>query len=172
MKVLAFDIATSTGVAWGTAGTTPQATTVDLGKGLSEAKRFANVIDAASLHIESYKPDVVAYEAPVGGKDASAYLIGLSACLRGAAALYGYDPEQIWISQYRKHFLGKHLIVRDFPGMTKANAKRQIKATVVGRCKALGWSPANDDEADAMAIWDFACAKHKAHQSTPAGGLF
>ena len=40
MKVLAFDIATSTGVAWGVAGETPRATTVDLGKGLSDAKRF------------------------------------------------------------------------------------------------------------------------------------
>lgn len=172
MRVLAFDLATSTGVAWGAAGETPRATTHDLGKGLSEAQRFAKIIDLVGMHIQARLPDLVVYEAPVGGKDASAYLIGLSACLQGAAAAHGCEPEQIWISQYRKHFLGKNVQVRDFPGVTKAQAKRQIKTLVVNRCRALGWRPENDDEADAMAIWDFACAKHRAHQSVPVGGLF
>lgn len=172
VKVLAFDIATSTGVAWGVAGETPRACTHDLGKGLSEAQRFAKLIKIAHMHIQARAPDLIAYEAPIGGKDASAYLIGLAACVQGAAAACGYEPEQIWISQYRKHFLGKHVIARDFPGVTKAQAKRQIKTLVVNRCRALGWRPTNDDEADAMAIWDFACAKHRAHQSVPVGGLF
>lgn len=172
MKVLAFDLATQTGIAWGTAGETPQATSVDIGKGLPESKRFANLIDAVSLHIETYKPAVVAYEAPVGGKEASAYLIGLSACLRGAAALYGYDAECVMIGTYRRHFLGKHYIARDFPSLSKAKAKTAIKQMVMDRCKMLGWKPDDFDQADAMAIHDFVCAKHRAHQSVPAGGLF
>ncbi len=172
MRVLTFDIATSTGVAWGTAGETPLATTHDLGKGLSDAKRFAKVIEIAGDHIETYQPDLVAYEAPVAGKHANHLLIGLVGCVAGVAASYGHDPVKIDIGSYRKHFLGKHYIKRDFPTLKDAAARKAIKQLVIDRCELLGWSPDNDDEADAMALWDYAAAKARGHQSVPAGGLF
>ena len=89
MMVLAFDVATTTGIAVGEAGGKPRAWAVSLGRGGDEPPRLAKALRMACAYIEKFKPDVVAVEAPVGGKDANALLIGLAACVQGEAARHG-----------------------------------------------------------------------------------
>ncbi|MBT9385497.1 hypothetical protein KM176_16605 [Pseudooceanicola sp. CBS1P-1] len=170
---MAFDIATSTGVAFGLAGKTPRATTIDLGKrGKSEAARFAKAMQVTRHLLEKYEPDHVFYEAAIGGPKASAFLIGLAACVTGTVADMGIPVREARIQSVRKHFLGKHLVAKDFPGLDARAARDAIKQRVIGRCNQLGWRPRSDDEADALAIWDFGCATLRAAQSVPTGGLF
>lgn len=172
MIVMAFDISGRTGVAYGRAGGSPRATSLNLGQGLSEQKRFAKMISSTRFLLRKYKPDIVVYEAPVGGPKTSHFLVGVTACFVGTAAEEGFDPISVPINSVRKHFLGKHLTSRDFPGANKAGARRAIKRQVIARCQLLGWSVRDDDEADACAIWDYGCAVHGRAQSRPAGRLF
>lgn len=169
---MTFDIATSMGVAFGIAGKIPRATTIDFGRVGSQEARFAKAISKTRYLVDRYKPEVIYYEAAIGGKHANAFLIGLAACVTGAAAGQGVEPQKVTANAIRKHFLGRALDSRDFPSMKRRDAKGQIKAAVIARCRMLGWEPRNDDEADAMALWDFACAQTRAAQSVPAGGLF
>jgi hypothetical protein len=174
VKVLAFDIATVTGVALGDAGHAPRAWTVDLGEGRSRAAKFSRAILMVETLVDYHKPDLIAVEAPVGGPKTSHDLVGLWACVIGAAHKAGCkNVESCNIGTVRKHFLGKHLTAAHFPGSSKAFAKAQIKSAVMNRCAALGWVVETHDAADAAAVWDYACAKHHpTHHTTTIGGLF
>lgn len=170
MKVLALDIATVTGCAVGVAGDKPVAWSVDLGKAPDE-RRFSNVLRLTSDLLAEHAPDLLAVEAPVGGPKTSHYLVGLLACVRGCAWNRSVPVEMCAIASVRKHFLGKALSTKDFPGLKPAAAKRAIKEQVMNRCALLGWNVPDADAADAAAVWDFTCSRHsKAHQTV--GGLF
>ena len=173
MKIVALDIATQTGIAVGSSGGDPKCWSVDLGKGLSEAGRFSNVLRLAHGLLETHSPDLVVCEAFIGGKNASAYLIGLVACVRGWAANRGVKVEMVFPATVRKHFMGKALTSRDFPGMKPAKAKLAIKERVAAQCRAIGWEVPDLDAADAAATWDWACATYAPrYQAKPHGGLF
>lgn len=170
--VLALDLAGRVGAAWGSPGGRPEATTVDIGRARSEDARLAAMIRETERLLTTVQPDVLAYEAPVGGPTTSHFLVAVAGCFVGQAALMGYDPKSVAISSIRKHFLGRALSTADYPGLSKARAKEAIKAAVIARCGALRWAPRTDDEADAMALWDYACATWGRGQSAPLGGLF
>ena len=171
MKLLALDLASKTGVAFGVAGGKPQAGSVHLGA--TEDLRFAKVISLTGNLIEKWSPDLVAVEAPVGGANASAFLIGLIACVRGEATRRGLRVVSYYPSTIRKHFLGKALTARDFPGKNHAAAKKAIKGAVMARCHLLGWEAKDGDCGDALALWDYACAmESRAHQITSLPGMF
>lgn len=173
MKVLALDIATNTGIAVGSSDRDPKCWSVDLGAGLSEDFRFSEVLKLTHGLIETHAPDLIICEAFIGGKNASAYLIGLVSCVRGCAANRAVKCEMVFPATVRKHFLGKALTSRDFPGMKPARAKIAIKERVAAQCRALGWVVPDLDAADAAATWDYACATYSPrYQAKPHGGLF
>lgn len=172
MKICALDIASKTGVCIGESGADPTAWTCDLGKPPDD-RRFSNVATLAETIIDKHRPDLIVAEAPVGGRQASAYLIGLVACVRGVAWRQGVKCETAHLATVRKHFLGKSLSVKHFPHLKPAAAKKAIKQEVIARCQILGWTPETDDEADALATWDWACATYAPkYQSMPLGELF
>ena len=172
MKVLALDIATNTGVAVGNSGENPKSWSVYLGDAPDD-RRFSNVLKLTEGLIEKNRPDLIVVEAAIGGPKASAYLIGLVACVRGQAARMGVRCEAAHLATVRKHFLGKSLSVKHFPHLKPAAAKKAIKQQVIDRCNLLGWAPDTDDEADACALWDYACAAYaRGYQSKPLGELF
>ena len=172
MKIVALDVATRTGVCVGSSGADPRAWSVDLGKP-PEERRFSNVLTLTQGLIVEHRPDLIVVEAFIGGREASAYLIGLVACVRGCAANRGIPMEMVYPATVRKHFLGKALTSKDFPGLSKAKAKLAIKERVARQCRAIGWVVPDLDAADAAATWDWACAtKAKGYQSKPHGGLF
>lgn len=169
---MALDIAGSTGVAFGVAGETPRAISVDLGKRHSEAVRFSKMIGLTKTLVEKHRPDLIVYEAPVGGPKTSHTLVGIAACFVGEATRLGFTPEKVAIASVRKHFLGKHLTTAHFPGMSKGQARNEVKRALVARCNQLGWKVDDDDQADACAIWDYACSTKARAQAKPLGGLF
>lgn len=172
MKILALDVASHVGIAVGSSGGVPLCWSEYLG-GPPDDRRFSKVIRLTNHLIKTHQPDFVAVEAAVGGPKASAYLIGLLACVRGVAFMHGVACEPLHLAAIRKHFLGKHYGVRDFPGLNKGAAKKAIKAEVVKRCELLGWKVPDHDSADAAAVWDYACAiKSPKYQAKPVGGLF
>ena len=173
MKIVALDIATQTGIAVGSSGSNPTCWSVDIGKGLSEAARFSNILKLTQGLIATHEPDLVVCEAFIGGDKASAYLIGLAACVRGCAYNRGIKVEMVFPATVRKHFLGKALTSRDFPGMKVAKAKIAIKERVAAQCRAIGWKVPDLDAADAAATWDWAMATHAPkYQAKTHGGLF
>lgn len=172
MKVLAFDVATVTGCAFGVAGDKPRAWAVNFGKA-SDEDRFSKALRMTATYIERFSPDLVAVEAPVGGREASALLIGMVACVKGEAARHGVRVVSYFPATVRKHFLGKALTGRDFPALNRAAAKKAIKGAVIARCNLLGWAVDGADAADAAALWDFATSiESRAHQMTSLPGMF
>ncbi len=185
MKILALDIATQTGIAVGSSSGDPKAWSVNLGEApergrLSPAdkqaldnRRFSNVLKLTHGLIVTHNPDLIVIEAPIGGQNASAYLIGLVACVRGCAFNRGVKiPGVVYPSTVRKHFIGKAMTARDFPKMKPAKAKLAIKEVVADRCRLLGWQVDDLDCSDALALWDWACATYAPkYQAKTVGGL-
>jgi hypothetical protein len=169
--IIALDIATATGVAVGEPGSAPRVWTEDLGKRAPDEARFSKALWLTNKLIVEHKPSLIAVEAAIGGRDASPYLIGLLACVRGCAFNRGVPVKVYHRSSILKHFVGKALTARDFPGLAKAKAKFAIKEAVIARCRLLGWEVADDNAADAAALWDYANALERV-QVAPAGGLF
>lgn len=155
MKVLAFDLATHTGVAVGDAGGKPTTWSVDM-TGLSDDARFATIIGMTADLIVEHDPDIVAVEEPVGGRDANAFLIGLAACARGEASRQGRRVAVHHSATVRRQFLGFTPRVRDYPGVTLYAAKKAIKGRIIAQCRQLGWAVDDDDAADAAALWWYA----------------
>lgn len=185
MRVIGLDVATNTGIAVGDSSGKPKCWSVNLGdppatgrmskadKDRLDNRRFSNVLKLTHGLISEYKPDLIVVEAFIGGQNASAYLIGLVACIRGCAFNQGVKCELVFPATTRKHFLGKALTSRDFPGLKQAKAKLAIKQKVKARGEAMGWVIPDLDAADAAATWDWACATYaRQYQATPHGGLF
>ncbi|UWQ30228.1 hypothetical protein [Leisingera sp. M523] len=186
MKILALDVATTTGICVGVSGADPRAWSISLGeapgrgrlskdeKAELEARRFNNALIMTQGLIEAHSPDLIVIEAAIGGPKASHYLIGLVACVRACAKNRGVKCKPANLGAIRKHFLGRSFSVSDFPHLKPVAAKLAIKVEVVKRCHLLGWDIGTDhDAADACALWDWACATHvSGHQAAPAGELF
>ena len=173
MRILALDIATQTGIAVGDSTGAPRAWSIYLGPA-PNGHRFSNALRMAQGLIEGHSPDLVVAEAAIGGKNASAYLIGLVACVEGVCWNRGVKFHHAYPATVRKHFVGKALTTRDFPHLKPAAAKKAIKAEVIKRCELVGWDVDGDpDAADAAATWDWACAEFAPkYQAAPSGGLF
>ena len=172
MKILAVDLAASTGAAFGQPLSQPTTWMVDFSKWRDEA-RLAQVLRWVQHMHSSLAPDLIAVEAPIGGKDANAMLIGMVACLRAQASALGIRSVFYHASTVRHHFIGKALTSRHFPDLKQSEAKLAIKNVVRQRCIALGWQVKSLDEADAAGLWDYACARESLqHQMQTVGGLF
>lgn len=172
MMIAALDIATQCGVAIGKSNDVPHSYSYDLGRRQSEGHRFSQALALTHKIIIQHKPDLIAVEAAIGGPKASAYLIGLVACVRGCAANQGVRCEAVNLGAIRKHFLGKHLTSKHYPELSPRDAKKAIKQQVMDRCALIGWQVTDDNAADACALWDFAHAHFGGSQSIPGGGLF
>lgn len=171
MRVVALDVATVCGICVRLPGEKPVAWSIDLGSGKSEDARFSAALVLTHGLLAEHKPDLVAIEAPVGGPKASSLLIGLVACIRGCCFNRRVPVQTYPINSIRRHFMGRALALKDYPGVSAHQAKRLMKQDVMRRCRMLGWEVPDDNAADACALADFACATLGA-QTTPAGGLF
>lgn len=115
--------------------------------------------------------DLVAYERPLTGSVISRMgrsqsfigdmLQGFAALAEGIPACYGIRSESVAVQTVRKAFVGNP---------RPDNAKRRV----MSQCRRLGWgSPGFDDnEADAMAVWYWACLTHAPKEAPVVGPLF
>jgi hypothetical protein len=154
-RVLALDIATVTGWAFGSPGEAPAFGSIRFGKpGGSRAaayRAFSKWLDE-KWNVRDDQPDLIVYESPavpsiMSGRtniDTIRLLVGLAEYLEG----WSYDRFELReasVSQVRAHFLGR-------------NMKSAIaKPMTMQRCLELGWEVTNTDEADACALWDYQC---------------
>lgn len=163
MTVLALDIATTTGWAFGDAGEKPRfgsftcpTTGDDLGRYGDAFERWFTAL------VRDFKPKKVVFEAPVlprakfdkaKGRIVEQTNLATVRKLNGLLMLTEVallragcnDVEEISSGQWRKLFLGDfypHNGVRD-----------DFKRAAIAACRQMKWEPNNSDEAEACGIW-------------------
>lgn len=168
MIVLAFDLATNTGVAVGDSrDKAPHFWSEKFGEGRDgQGVKFSQCMDLTNRLIRQYRPDLITVEGALaqGGGGAAARIqlaMGLRACVLGVADMRRVPVAEYAVSTIRKHFIGHGKLER-----------KQAKSETIHRCKMLGWDVANDNEADACALWDYARMMQRGIASLPPGGLF
>ena len=152
MIIAGLDIATNTGVCIGTPGQVPDFWTQQLGARLPHEQRFCNALRLAHRLVSQHEVGFIGIEAPIlvprrDNKPMNELLMGLVACVRGWACMKGIGCATFEVARIDKHFVGHRI---------KGRAAR--KAANLARCRQLGWAPHTDDEADAGAVFDLACA--------------
>ena len=107
--------------------------------------------------------DHVFFEAPYSGKsqDAARKLFALAAMTEYVCHKLEVNCWDENISTVTKHFCGRCPPRRD-----------EKKALTIWTCKAMGWNPKNDDEADALALLHLAVHKLRLKVKLPVGGVF
>jgi ribosomal protein L37AE/L43A len=157
--VLALDLATVTGWARGHVGTTPKYGSVRFLRyhGARDNVIFAEALRWISQLLEPQpRPDVVIIEAmlppeAMKGQTSRAVrdrLAGLHGVMRGVAHLRGVkEIATASVGDIRAHFIGERTATR-----------KNAKLWTVNKCRELGWMPENDNAADALALWHFACS--------------
>ena len=155
--ILALDLATFSGWARGHVGNSPTFGSYRFGK--VKASNNAVFGHAIGWCIETLdpqpRPDIVMIEnmlppaAKVGNTSADVRdrLCGLQAIARGVCFRLGiYEVQGADVNDVRGHFLGTRKLHRD-----------EAKQATLTKCRALGWQATNTDEADALALWHYAC---------------
>jgi hypothetical protein len=152
-RVLALDLATTTGWAHGAPGSAPACGHIRFTKqGSTRAQTyrvFRKWLDD-EWGVRDHIPEVIVYESPavpsfLGGRtniETTRLLFGLAEHLEEWC--YGKtELHEATTSQVRCHFLGQNL---------KAKIAKPL---TLERCRDFGWEVATEDEADAAALWDY-----------------
>ncbi len=174
-RLLALDLASSSGVCWGRIGETPRFLTVKFTRDGEAAsidgcwEAAARVIEWAADFTKVEQIDRVVIEAPIPERALGFSTNAWSTMLKlfiigtmgGALKCRGITVRDANIGAVRSHVLGRGF----------GHAKKEIaKPAVMRVCKALGWKPANFDEADAAALFlfdSFRVAPRLAHRCDP-----
>ena len=154
--IMALDLASVSGWAVGIPGGTPISGAIRFASvGASHEAVFAGALKWMSEKCATHQPAVVVWEAPLATSfrrgqsniNTTTLLYGLPAVIGAVAYLRGiYDIRKASTRDVRMHFIGQ-------------NPKGHIgKKLVLRQCRAMGWNPTDDNEADALATWHFMCA--------------
>lgn len=173
VKILALDLATNAGFAMGNSGDKPTSWSKRLKSPEDDPERAFKKLGIELRDIFALdKPDLVIVEAPMsmGGmvrKDDESergfkftsnpntiyMLTGLVGVVFGICGPYGIQARKANVQQVRKNFLG----------MARPP---EPKRAVLDRCYQLGWLPRDcrdDNRADSLALWMFACGHYAGH---------
>ena len=152
--ILSLDLATRTGWALGTVYERyPRSGSVRFApQGASMGTVFVNCKDWLWQVVKDTRNiDVVVFETPmtpsqmVGRSNINTVrlLIGLAAITEEFFTRHKFDVREARVSEVRHHFI-------------KGNPKRVIaKTKTIAACKRLGWTPHDDNAADALALWHY-----------------
>lgn len=154
-SILSLDVATRMGWAFGSPGEYPRSGSVRLAPpGSSNGTIGRGMLRWLTDFITVSQPSMIYYEVPLdprhmGRKTTFAtarILLGLPFLVETIAEARGiFKLREAGVQDVRKHFCG-----------TARPADK--KQAVLARCRQLGWKPEDDNAADALALWDFACA--------------
>jgi hypothetical protein len=157
MDILALDLATISGWAYGSIkAKVPDFGTMVLSPGASDNAVFAHALHAFDDLIGKAAPDFIILEAmlpPQAMKGATSRqvrdrLAGLHAIARAVAYRRKiYTIKTATVGDVREHFINDRMLRR-------GAAKREV----IRACQLLGWMVADDNQADACALWSYACA--------------
>lgn len=174
MNIAAFDIATATGGCSGLPGSKPLVWTWFLDDAGKDRPRklcyFRRLLDT---YFDSVDLEAVYYEQPVNLRamlrigatdDTIALLRGAVGVLESCAVHAGIQTvEAVSVQNARGILTGQ----RTFP---RVNGKSTAKDVITRTARTMGVEVVTDHEADAYAVWWYACAKHNpriAHLSQP-----
>lgn len=155
MTVLALDLASVSGWAYGDPGGAPTHGYIRFAKaGSSHEAIFASAMRWMTGMMR-IKPSLVVWESPLStvfrrGRtttDTTSILFGLPAVIGAVAFEHGvYDLRKADTRDVRNFFIG-------------SNPKRaRAKPMVIAQCKRQGWNVTDDNEADALAVWHYQCS--------------
>lgn len=97
-------------------------------------------------------PEIVVFESPMqpsfmaGRTNANTIriLIGIAAITEEFFFSKGCDVREAKVSDVRAHFIGSN-----------RHKRVAAKALTIGACRRLGWTPSDDNAADALALWHY-----------------
>jgi len=156
--ILALDVATRTGYAYGKVGETPVSGSIAFGNSTDNPNVvFAAALDWLSGFLEPEpRPDIVVLEAllppdAMRGHTQKAVrdrLAGLHGIMRAVARLRCVgEIVECTVGDVREHFIG-----------TRGEKRKVAKHQTMLMCQKLGWKCKDDNAADALAIWSYAGA--------------
>ena len=162
--IAAFDVASAVGACDGVPGRVPRVWTWLLTDASKERPwklcYFRRLLDE---YFGSLKVDAVYYEAPMNlrammsmgtSEDTISLLRGAIGVLESCAVHHGIQIVQpVNVQDARQALTGK----RTFP---RVKGKSTAKDAIMDTARMLGVDVATDHEADAYAVWWYACAKH------------
>lgn len=142
--VLCLDPARSLGWCAGIPGMRPEHGTIEL-RGRSQGALYGDLVRWMRELIRRHQPATLVVEAPLGeskGAGATRTAYGLAATLHMLAFEQGIAiaEEPAW--RTRRAVMGR-----------SGFAPEEAKAAVIAWCRAQGFAPANDDEADAILLF-------------------
>lgn len=151
-KILALDLATNTGYALGAPGARPSSGVHRIGRPHDTLGAFADDFERwLGTVIERLRPSVIYYEAPIMAAgvttpETAIKLQGLAYHVNLLAYRARVRCRPAHMQTVRVHFCGKGRAER-----------KTIKGLIEDACRRRGWKPGDDNEADALALWDWAC---------------
>jgi hypothetical protein len=153
-EIMALDIATKTGFAIGPVERPNRFGSFRCAPdGSSSGAVFAGFMKWMAEQLSAFKPRVIIFEAPMppsqmAGKttaDVARRLLGLPAIAEAVAYHFGvYDVREASVGDVRHYFLGRRNI-----------KSAEAKAATIKKCRVLGYSPEDDNAADAIALHRF-----------------
>jgi hypothetical protein len=166
-NVLALDLATVSGYAWGKPNGTPKFGHVRLAKaGESRViayKRFRLWLD---LWCSAHKTEIICFESPVAtflpntSINTIKLLIGLCEHLEFWALEHGIELREASVAAVRSHFIGRNL------------RSAIAKPLVLAKCRERGWMAETTDESDALALLDYQISCLRPEIGTKSTPLF
>lgn len=169
-NILALDLASRFGWCEGRTGVTPVSGSVRCApEGAATPDIFAGYILWLSNQLINRRPDVAVYEAPLAtnlfrGKTTvrvTRILFGLAAITEGICFRMGVMILEADIQDVRGHFISNRRL-----------KSAQAKLAVQDRCRLLGYPFADDNAADACALWDYTMAMRNPRHGANANPLF
>lgn len=162
-SILALDLASQTGWAYGRPGSEPQHGTIRFASvGATHEAIFCAALDWAYDKCEDIEDEgidantvIIVWESPLQTSfklgrttnNTTTVLYGLPAVIGAVAYSRGiYDIRKADTRDVRMHFLGC--------SPKRVKAKPMVKA----QCRAMGWKVSDDNEADALATWHYMCS--------------
>ena len=159
------DLATTLGWAEGEPGERAVCGTQRLGRPKATAGEImSNYMDFIVPRIQSFRPGLIVFESPFIPKQLNAnttrVLWGLGAHTEMVAHRFGIQCREANLNTIRKAVLG---FVPRGDG---------VKETVISHVRTLGYDPADDNAADALLGWIYACSIKAPKASIAATPLF
>ncbi len=153
MSALALDLATATGWAvWSAPGEVAYGVwrlpaITHFGIRLDKYRSWLlQAIDQNGVTAVGYE---LPWIAPHTNQRTAHLLIGMAAHTAQIASERGLICEALNVRQVRKHFIGKNL------------PRKEAKAATIAQCRAYGFDPQDDNEADAIATLSFFLTKRR-----------
>lgn len=173
MNLLALDLATKTGFAHGEPGGMPTWGSHKLPQTGEDYGAFGLAYEAfLSALIQSKGVTRIVYESPILPSTTTLAtarkLYSLGTITEMIAGRLGVKCHEAHMQTVRGHFIGASRAPKHIP---QKDRRSWMKSRIIGQCIARGWNVTNDDEADALAVFDWASAiinqKHAANTAGP-----